>query len=71
MYCGKDRGRTTTWSVYSRSNAWMTTLLRASIAVTPVRDDHPECTLEEVYDVILDCLKKRQLRAKIYIQPPR
>ena len=46
----------------------MSTLLRASIAETPVWDDHPEYTLEEVCDTILNCLKKRPLRAKIYVR---
>ena len=48
----------------------MTTLLRASIAETPVGDDHPDRIHEEVYGIILNILKKRPLRAKIYVQQP-
>ena len=55
---------------YSRSNAWMTTLLRASIAETPVLDDHPKYTLEELYDIILNCLKKRLPRTAAFISSP-
>ena len=75
LYCGKNRcitGRRLDMGIplfqIDQTRGWALCWGPASIGETPVWDDHQEHKLEEVYDIMLNCLKKRPLRAEIYVR---